>query len=220
MVSQRIFLRAGKKKKQPIPSVLREIAMFEVAESGQVWLALVDGWSWRPAPLCYDERVCAILWRKAIRRCCVGCRHADTGTRVEYARPILERHESAASEADIRSAVRDYLIQTGLAPESEMQQEAPPAPGESGRVDLRTRDVIFEFKRSIGDGLNPHADYVTQLDDYLVSAVAGGQPQRFGILTDGKYWVLRWPGMGAVSWLATHKPPTQKAISRIRISRQ
>ncbi len=101
-----------------------------------------------------------------------------------------------------------------------MQQEAPPAPGESGRVDLRTRDVIFEFKRSIGDGLNPHADYVTQLDDYLVSAVAGGQPQRFGILTDGKYWVLRWPGMGAVSWLATHKPPTQKAISRIRISRQ
>ncbi len=124
---------------------------------------------------------------------------SDPETRVEYAQPILERHEAAASEADIRSAVRDFLIHTGLAPESEIQQEEAPAPGESGRVDLRTRDVIFEFKRSIGNGITPHADYVTQLDDYLNSAVDGGQPQRFGILTDGKYWVLRWPGMGAVS---------------------
>lgn len=39
---------------------------------------------------------------------------SDPETRVEYARPILDRHESAASEADIRSAVRDFLIQTGL----------------------------------------------------------------------------------------------------------
>ena len=124
---------------------------------------------------------------------------SDPETRVEYAQPILERHEAAASEADIRSAVRDFLIHTGLAPESEIQQEEAPAPGESGRVDLRTRDVIFEFKRSIGNGIVPHTDYVTQLDDYLKSAVDGGQPQRFGILTDGKYWVLRWPGMGAVS---------------------
>lgn len=124
---------------------------------------------------------------------------SDPETRIEYARPILDRHESAASEADIRSAVRDYLIQTGLAPESEIQQEEAPAPGESGRVDLRTRDVIIEFKRSIGNGINPHADYVKQLDDYLIAAVQGGQPQRFGILTDGKHWILRWPGMGPVS---------------------
>lgn len=122
----------------------------------------------------------------------------DPESRVEHAQPILERHESAASEADIRSAVRDFLIQTGLAAESEIQQEAPPAPGESGRVDLRTRDVIFEFKRSIGSGITPHPDYVTQLDDYLESAAEGGQPQRFGILTDGRYWVLREPGMGPV----------------------
>lgn len=120
-------------------------------------------------------------------------------TRIKYAQPILERHDSAASEADIRSAVRDFLIHTGLAPGSEIQQEAAPAPGESGRVDLRTRDVIIEFKRTIGSGINPHAEYVKQLDDYLIAAAAGGQPQRFGILTDGKYWILRWPGMGAVS---------------------
>ena len=127
---------------------------------------------------------------------------SDPEMRITYARPILERHESAASEADIRSAVRDFLIRTGLAPESEIQQEEAPAPGESGRVDLRTRDVIIEFKRSIGNGITPDAGYVTQLDDYLSAAVAGGQPQRFGILTDGKHWVLRWPGMGPVSTTA------------------
>ncbi len=66
-------------------------------------------------------------------------------------------------------------------------------------MDLRTRDVIIEFKRSIGNGIDPHAEYVKQLDDYLIAAASGGQTQRFGILTDGKYWILRWPGMGAVS---------------------
>lgn len=95
---------------------------------------------------------------------------SDPETRAEYARPILERHESAASEADIRSAVRDFLIHTGLAPASEIQQEQAPAPGESGRVDLRTRDVIFEFKRSIRIGVNPYADN-------LIAAVAGRQPR-------------------------------------------
>ena len=55
---------------------------------------------------------------------------SDPETRVEYAQPILDRHESGASEADIRSVVRDFLIQTGLVPESEIQQEALPAPGE------------------------------------------------------------------------------------------
>ena len=125
-------------------------------------------------------------------------------TRIEYAQPILDRHESAASEADIRSAVRDFLIQTGLAPESEIQQEEAPAPGESGRVDLRTRDVIIEFKRSIGNGIEPNAEYVDQLDGYLIAALDGGQPQRFGILTDGKHWILRWPRMGKASTSAPH----------------
>ncbi|MCY3557969.1 MAG: hypothetical protein OXH13_04915 [Chloroflexi bacterium] len=90
---------------------------------------------------------------------------SDPETRIKYAQSILERHESAASEADIRSAVRDFLIRTGLAPESEIQQEEAPAPGETGRVDLRTRDVIIEFKRSIGTGITPHHDYVTTLDE-------------------------------------------------------
>lgn len=95
---------------------------------------------------------------------------SDPETRVEYAQLILDRHQAAISEADIRSAVRDFLIQTGLAPDSEIEQEAPPAPGESGRVDLRTRDVIIEFKRSIGIGVNPYADN-------LIAAVAERQPR-------------------------------------------
>ena len=77
--------------------------------------------------------------------------------------------------------------------------EQAPAEGSSGRVDLRTRDLIIEFKVRIGNQVDPDPHHVKQLDDYLKAAVAGGQPQRFGILTDGKYWILRWPGMGPVS---------------------
>ena len=118
---------------------------------------------------------------------------------AERAQPILDRHHQAgASEAEIRAAVRDFLIATDLAPESEIQMEQAPAEGSAGRVDLRTRDIIIEFKVRIGNQITPDPDHVQQLDKYLKVAVAGGQPQRFGILTDGKYWVLRWPGMGAV----------------------
>ena len=77
--------------------------------------------------------------------------------------------------------------------------EQAPSESSSGRVDLRTRDVIIEFKVRIGNQITPDSEHVQQLDDYLKAAVAGGQPQRFGILTDGKYWILRWPGMGPVS---------------------
>jgi len=54
---------------------------------------------------------------------------SDPATRIEYARPILERHESAASEADIRSAVRDFLIETGLAEREAIDMEQSPASG-------------------------------------------------------------------------------------------
>ena len=126
-----------------------------------------------------------------------------------FARRILERHDQARPEAEIGAAVRDFLIGTGLAPEVEIEMEQSPASDESGRVDLRTRDVIVEFKRRIGDRINPSAEHVAQLDAYLRAAVAGGQPQRLGILSDGKYWVLRWPGMGAVST----QPPNAFTLS-------
>ena len=117
----------------------------------------------------------------------------------EFAQYILNRHNQAGvAEADIRAAVRDFLIETGLAEREEIDMEQSPASGWSGRVDLRTRDIIIEFKVRIGDQINPAEQHVTQLDDYLKAAVEGGRPQRFGILTDGKYWILRWPGMGPV----------------------
>ncbi|MXV79607.1 MAG: N-6 DNA methylase, partial [Chloroflexi bacterium] len=117
----------------------------------------------------------------------------------QFAQYILNRHNQAGvAEADIRAAVRDFLIETGLAEREAIDMEQSPASGWSGRVDLRTRDIIIEFKVRIGDQINPAEQNVTQLDDYLKAAVDGGRPQRFGILTDGKYWILRWPGMGPV----------------------
>ena len=115
----------------------------------------------------------------------------------DRAQAILDRHDApGASEAEIRAAVRDFLIETKLATAASVQMEQSPGEGSSGRVDLRTRDVIFEFKVRIGDRINPTEQNVRQLDDYLKAAIDGGRPQRFGILTDGKYWILRWPGMG------------------------
>ena len=117
----------------------------------------------------------------------------------QFAQYILNRNNQAGvAEADIRAAVRDFLIETGLAEREAIDMEQSPASGWSGRVDLRTRDIIIEFKVRIGDQINPTEQNVKQLDDYLKAAVEGGRPQRFGILTDGKYWILRWPGMGPV----------------------
>ena len=119
---------------------------------------------------------------------------------AERAQPILERHNKVGvSEAEIGAAIRDFLINTGLVDADEVEMEQAPAEGSSGRVDLRTRDLIIEFKVRIGNQVDPDPHHVKQLDDYLKAAVAGGQPQRFGMLTDGKYWILRWPGMGPVS---------------------
>ena len=103
------------------------------------------------------------------------------------------------SEAEIGVAIRDFLIHTGLVDTQEVDMEQKPSESSSGRVDLRTRDLIIEFKVRIGNQITPDPDHVKQLDDYLKAAVEGGEPQRFGILTDSKYWILRWPGMGPVS---------------------
>lgn len=125
---------------------------------------------------------------------------SDPDTCAQYAKLILDRHsQPGVKEAEIGVAVRDFLIQTGLVSAGEEGMEQPPAPGASGRVDLRTRDVIIEFKVRIGNQISPQSEFVAQLDDYLAAAKESGEPQRFGILTDGKYWILRWPGMGPVS---------------------
>ena len=113
---------------------------------------------------------------------------------------ILGRHERNEAEANITSAVRDFLIQTGLAKSDEIVEENPPSDASRRAVDLTALDTFIEVKRRIGTtgGLNPNPDYVNQLDDYLAQSEKQGRV-RMGVLTDGKYWLLRWPGAGPVN---------------------
>ena len=127
--------------------------------------------------------------------------HLDTNDPkyAEAAAEILRRHDNAEPEANITSAVRDFLITTGLAKPSEIVEENPPAQGSRRAVDLTALDTFIEFKTRIGTtgGFNPDPDNVEQLDDYLRQSQMQGRV-RMGILTDGKYWLLRWPGAGPV----------------------
>ena len=105
---------------------------------------------------------------------------------------VLRRHEDGQAEANITSAVRDFLVVTGLAKADEIVEENPPSEGSRRAVDLTALDTFIEFKRRIGNGINPNPEYVTQLDEYLKESTAARNGVRMGILTDGKHWVLRW----------------------------
>ena len=112
---------------------------------------------------------------------------------------ILRRHDNGEPEANITSVVRDFLIVTGLARSEEMVEENPPSDASRRAVDLTALDTFIEFKRRIGtaSGGAPNPQYVDQLDDYLAQSAKQGRV-RMGVLTDGKRWLLRWPGAGAV----------------------
>ena len=49
---------------------------------------------------------------------------------------VLRRHEAGEVEANITSAVRDFLVVTGLAKADEMVEENPPSEGSRRAVDL------------------------------------------------------------------------------------
>ena len=119
---------------------------------------------------------------------------------AEAAGRILRRHEKYEAEANITSAIRDFLILTGLANADEIVEENPPD-GEGRRaVDLTALDTFIEMKRRVGSGqgFSPDPKNVKQLDDYLAASQLEGKALRTGILTDGKHWLLRWPGAGVV----------------------
>ena len=118
---------------------------------------------------------------------------------------ILRQHGVNAAEANITSAVRDFLIATRLASADEIVEENPPAEQSRSAVDLTALDTFIESKRRIGTGkgFSPHPEYVKQLDDYLAQSEQKGRV-RIGILTDGKHWLLRWPGMGEVKTTAPY----------------
>ena len=96
--------------------------------------------------------------------------------------------------------MRDFLILTRLANGDEIVEENPPSDTSRRAVDLTALDTFVEFKRRIGTagGFDPDPAHVQQLDDYLELSKAAGKGVRTGILTDGKYWLLRWPEAGAV----------------------
>ena len=113
---------------------------------------------------------------------------------------VLLRHDNFQPEANITSAVRDFLILTGLTRSEEIVEENPPSDASRRAVDLIALDTFIEFKRRIGTvaGGEPDPENVRQLDDYLAQSAGQGRV-RMGVLTDGKRWLLRWPGAGEVS---------------------
>lgn len=111
------------------------------------------------------------------------------------AQTLLDRHADNTSEADIRGALRDFLVAAKLARRADIQMESKAG---SGRIDLESDDLVIEVKRRIGTRLEATDDNKRQLDDYLSALAAEGKPPRLGILTDGKYWLLRRPG--AADW--------------------
>ena len=117
----------------------------------------------------------------------------------DAAAEILTRHDALQPEANITTAVQGFLTRTGLVKSQEMVEENPPSDTSRRAVDLTALDTFIEFKRRIGTTSTgePDPKNVQQLDDYLAESAAHGRV-RMGVLTDGKRWVLRWPGAGPV----------------------
>ena len=114
---------------------------------------------------------------------------------TEAAERLLRHHEQAvnvpvgqqSTEADIRHSLVDLLVAAGLVVRDDVRLEAD-------RTDIRTGDLIIEVKKRIGIGMSPDRDHVAQLDRYLSKARESGDPERLGILTDGRHWMLRRTG--------------------------
>lgn len=109
----------------------------------------------------------------------------------ERARLMLQRHQEVASEADVRRAIADFLVTSGLAARDEIRME-------KNRIDLQTGDFVIEVKKRIGNGINPNPQWVDQLDGYLRERARAGEQERLGVLTDGRYWILRQSGIEEV----------------------
>ena len=115
----------------------------------------------------------------------------DNAKLLEATASILERHESVELEANIRAAVVHFLATTGLADRNDIKEE-------DDRIDIQSERLIIETKQRIGTGIEPSRNYVSQLDGYIDEAKAAGKPDRLGVLTDGKHWVLRLPNIKEV----------------------
>ena len=111
---------------------------------------------------------------------------------------IIDRHRQNATEADVRAAVGNFLVFTGIAAEEDLHRE-------QDWIDLQSTNLIIETKRRVGTspGFTPDPVNVEQLDGYMRNSIAAGKPRRLGILTDGRYWLLRVHGRPEI---VTHPP--------------
>ena len=102
---------------------------------------------------------------------------------AEAASEILRRHDADELEANITTAVRDFLVRTRLVNSNEIREEDAPALGSRSAVDLTALDTFVEVKRRIGTaaGFQPDPENVRQLDDYLEQSQKQGRV-RMGIL--------------------------------------
>ena len=124
---------------------------------------------------------------------------------------MLACHEDG-SEADISRAICDFLAETSLVSRDDLRQE-------ENRIDIQSESLVIEVKRRIGSTgrLEPDPANVEQLDRYLSEARERGEPERLGILTDGKHWVLRLPGDDEVRLERPHAFTLQRADAWFRL---
>lgn len=127
----------------------------------------------------------------------LGVVDPDSPQLRERARLMLQRHAEVASEADVRRAIADFLVTSGLAAQDEIRME-------ENRIDLQTGDFVIEVKKRIGNGINPDQRWVDQIDGYLRERAAAGAQERLGVLTDGRYWILRQSGIEEVRTAAPY----------------
>ena len=64
---------------------------------------------------------------------------------AESVAEILRRHDNGEPEANITTAVRDFLVLTGLVKPGDVAEEIPPAQGSRRAVDLTAHDTFIEL---------------------------------------------------------------------------
>ncbi|WP_419917693.1 N-6 DNA methylase [Candidatus Poriferisocius sp.] len=110
----------------------------------------------------------------------------------EAAQLLLDTHAKAArggaTESDIIRCALDLMTKAGLVKPEDLAEVHQ----EQHYVDLSTGVHRFEFKKRIGVGSEPYSDHLEQLDGYMSKAQERGEPDKLGMLTDGKYWVTRF----------------------------
>ena len=119
----------------------------------------------------------------------------DSTKCLAAAEQLLWRYKESEKEDNTKAAVRDFLIVTGLARPSDIKGERAPSEETQTQADLAIphKHVYIETKLRIGTGINassPHPNHIGQIDGYVREA---REPSAVGVLTDGKYWILRSP---------------------------